>query len=79
MRKRVRLKVKAHVTLTFTGRALEEVRERAGLSQQDLADRLNGYLGWSQPNISIIESASDEEHLIDRDMLQRVNKALNPQ
>ena len=76
MRKK-RRKLKAVITAfaRFRGIDLVSIREEAGLSQQELAERIDF---WSQQRISTIESSpANVVHTLSLRQYKELNRALN--
>ena len=58
-------------TYAVDGLELLKAREAAGLSQQALADLMDGYAGWCQQDISYKESPGIL-HSVDADAVERL-------
>lgn len=66
------LKIIVKRSYVLRPRDLLKAREEAGLSEAELAEKLDLF-GWSQPNISNIESQLLPHH-IDKDTIERFQK-----
>jgi transcriptional regulator with XRE-family HTH domain len=75
MPKRIKLKVNISASVQFLGIDLVRAREVAGLTEQELADRV-GF--WTQQSISWLEN-SEATHTITLEQLKAINRALNLQ